>query len=357
MILESRTYPAPVAVAHWCAAAGWPVHPLVPNHKTPVASCAGCRLPGHRTSDCPCLADGRWCHGLLSATTDPARVDAWWGAKPGFGVGVSCGPAGLVVLDVDAHAQIPPQRHEVLPGIAIHETIDLRGLSNGYHSLALLAALRGQQDPALDENTLRVRTPSGGLHVWYDASDAPRLRSSVGRGGRGLVWQVDVRAVGGYVVAPGTRIRTGSYERVGECSTPAVLPLWLREELERTGHLERPREARTRAPRAIDPALSAVLSAGWGSATVHKTLETVLEPVLACATTASGAGFTDKLNRAAYTAGGLCAAGAADPTRVQQLLEEVAEHVRPGQHRRSAQIIGSGFAAGLQRPLVPGGRR
>ncbi|MFF1690626.1 bifunctional DNA primase/polymerase [Streptomyces sp. NPDC058254] len=355
--MESRTYTSPADVAQWCAAAGWPVHPLVPHQKTPVASCAACRLPGHRTSDCPCLAEGRWCHGLLAATTNRARVTDWWDSQPGFGVGVACGPAGLVVLDVDAHAQALPQRHEVLPGIAIHETIDLTGLSTGYHSLALLAALRGQPDPALDDLTLRVRTPSGGLHIWYDATSAPRLRSSVGRGGRGLAWQVDVRAVGGYIVAPGMRTRNGSYEHVGECSRPAVLPDWLREELERTGHLEKPRESRTRPSARIDPALAAVLSAGWGSEAARKTLETVLEPVLACATTASGAGFSDKLNRAAFTAGGLCAAGVAEPARVQQLLEEVAEYVRPGQHRRSAQIISSGFTAGSQRPLIPGGRR
>ncbi|WP_443080610.1 bifunctional DNA primase/polymerase [Streptomyces sp. PTD5-9] len=354
--MEPRTYPSSVAVARWCAASGWPVHPLAPLRKTPAANCASCRRPGHRVSDCPCLAEGRWCHGLLAATTDPARVSAWWDARPGFGVGVACGPAGLVVLDVDAHGRSLPLRHEVLPGIGIPETVELTGLGNGFHSLALLAALRGQPDPARDENTLRVRTPSGGLHIWYEAGPGHPLRSSVGSGGRGLAWQVDVRGVGGYIVAPGTRTEAGTYERVGNCVRPALLPSWLRDELERTGHRERPREARTRPSMRLDPALAAVLSAGWGNAAARRALETVLSPVLGCAATASGAGFGDKLNRAAYTAGGLCAAGAVEEARTRTVLEEVAERVRPGQRRRSAQIIDSGFAAGLRRPLVPGGR-
>ncbi|MFF9347104.1 bifunctional DNA primase/polymerase [Streptomyces sp. NPDC014734] len=356
MSLEPRTHPSSAAVARWCAAAGWPVHPLAPLRKTPAASCASCRRPGHRVDGCPCLAGGRWCHGLLAATTDPALVTAWWDRHPGFGVGVSCGPAGLLVIDVDAHGRSLPGRHEVLPGIEIPETVELTGLSNGFHSLAVLAALRGQPDPAQDTNTLRVRTPSGGLHIWYDAGPGHRLRSSVGAGGRGLAWQVDVRAVGGYIVAPGTRTEAGVYERLGECVTPAPPPSWLCDELERTGHRAKPQEARTQLPARLDPALAAVLSAGWGSAAAHRALESVLTPVLDCATTASGAGFSDKLNRAAYTAGGLCAAGVVDAGRAQRMLAEVAERVRPGQQRRSAQIIDSGFTAGLRRPLVPKGR-
>ncbi|MFB7915391.1 bifunctional DNA primase/polymerase [Streptomyces sp. NPDC056061] len=354
--MESRTHPSSAVVARWCAAAGWPVHPLAPGRKTPAANCASCRQNGHRVDDCPCRAEGRWCHGLLAATTDLALVAAWWGGHQGFGVGVACGPAGLLVIDVDAHGHSLPGRHEVLPGIEIPEAVELTGLSNGFHSLAVLAALRGQPDPAQDTRTLRVRTPSGGLHIWYDAGPGHRLRSSVGTGGRGLAWQVDVRGEGGYIVAPGTRTEAGVYERLGECVTPAPLPSWLRGELERTGHRESPLEGRTRPPGRVDPALAAVVSAGWGSAAADRALGSVLTPVLGCATTASGAGFSDKLNRAAYTAGGLCAAGVVDAGRARHLLEEVAEQVRPGQRRRSAQIIDSGFTAGLRRPLVPKGR-
>ncbi|MFJ6776466.1 DNA primase, partial [Kitasatospora sp. NPDC091257] len=31
--------PDALAVARWCAAQGWPVHPLAPGRKTPPANC------------------------------------------------------------------------------------------------------------------------------------------------------------------------------------------------------------------------------------------------------------------------------------------------------------------------------
>jgi hypothetical protein len=71
-----------------------------------------------------------------------------------------------VVIDIDAHGTEPPARDRILPGIPIGDQVDLAGLANGFHTLAVLAALRGQQSPADDTTTLRVRTPSGGLHVW-----------------------------------------------------------------------------------------------------------------------------------------------------------------------------------------------
>lgn len=148
--------------------------------------------------DCPCPSEGRWCHGFHAATTNPALLDAWWGRYPTLGVGVSCGPAGLVVLDIDAHCAEVPDRNRLLPGIPIHGSVDLAGLASGFDTLALLAALRGRPSPADDDSTLRVRTPSGGLHVWYRTpSEGPRYRSSVGSSPKvALAWQVDVRSTG-----------------------------------------------------------------------------------------------------------------------------------------------------------------
>ncbi|MFK8912289.1 bifunctional DNA primase/polymerase, partial [Streptomyces sp. YS-3] len=229
----------PHALARGCAARDWPVHPLAPGRKTPVANCSRCRRPGHRYEGCDCVDAGRWCHGFHSATVDPARVDRWWGGDSDLGVAVSCGPAGLVVIDVDDHPQPLPGRDRILPGIAIHDDVDLRGMANGFHTLAVLAALRGERSPAEDTSTLRVRTPSGGLHVWYEAvPDGRRWHSSVGQGGGcSLAWQVDVRAHGGYIVAPGTVTPAGRYVPVEGAGEPAPLPAWLAGELERTGHL------------------------------------------------------------------------------------------------------------------------
>ncbi|RSS81247.1 bifunctional DNA primase/polymerase, partial [Streptomyces sp. WAC06614] len=231
-------------MARWCAAQGWPVHPLAEGAKTPARNCPDCRDGGHRPAACPCRAEGRWCHGFHAATTDPERIDGWW-SRDRYGVGVACGPAGLVVIDIDAHGGALPPRDRLLPGIGIAADVDLTGLADGFHTLAVLAALHGERSPALDERTLRVRTPSGGLHVWYRAEPGPGWLCSTGSGrGRALAWQVDVRAQGGYIVAPGTVTRAGVYAAQGACRTPAPLPTWLAGELARTGHAAAPAPGR-----------------------------------------------------------------------------------------------------------------
>ncbi|WP_425575192.1 bifunctional DNA primase/polymerase [Streptomyces durmitorensis] len=341
---------AGLRTARWCVEQGWPVHPLARGRKTPVANCEACRVPGHSRRRCPCLTGGRWCHGFHAATLDRARVDQWWGRRPGMGVGVgvACGHAGLVVIDIDAHARPLPPRDQLLPGIPIPEQVDLTGLANGFHTLGLLAALSGAASPADDDTTLRVRTPSGGLHVWYRAHRSQRWQCSTGSGGgRSLAWQVDVRAHGGYIVAPGTATAAGAYTPVGPVREPAPLPAWLAGELERTSHLPA-----VPAPRWVPPrARQAVLAAGRASHGTHQSLSTVLAPVARCGHVPEGAGFSDALNRAAYTIGGLVAAGRVSRDEAEPALRDVAFAARPGQERRTEQIIRSGMAAGLERPL------
>ncbi|GGV56525.1 bifunctional DNA primase/polymerase [Streptomyces spectabilis] len=346
----------PLAAALWCARQGWPVHPLAPGHKTPVANCRQCRETKHEPRDCPCLPAGRWCHGFHAATLDQQRITQWWRAQPASGIGVACGPAGLIVLDIDAHPAPLPDRDRLLPGIAIDDHVDLTGMANGFHTIAVLAALRGRPSPANDTSTLRVRTPSGGLHVWYRAEDSRRWQSSVGSTpGRALAWQVDIRAHGSYIIAPGTTTTSGSYTPVGDVRQPAALPQWLAQELERTGHLP---AAHIPAPRPVPPrAQQAVLAAGGGRERTARLLNTVLAPVEACGQVAEGAGFTDALNRAAYTLGGLVAAGRLTQDEAVRALSETASAVRPGQERRAEQIIRSGLAAGLKRPLHTSGGR
>ncbi|WP_331734318.1 bifunctional DNA primase/polymerase [Streptomyces sp. NBC_00887] len=340
-------------MARWCAANGWPVHPLAAGRKTPAGNCPACREDPHRPADCPCLPAGRWCHGFHAATTDPELLAAWWGVNPSLGVGVSCGPAGLVVLDIDAHSVEVPHRNRLLPGIPIHESVNLTGLASGFDTLALLAALRGEEGPADDESTLRVRTPSGGLHVWYRTDPGrPRYRSSVGSSPKvALAWQVDVRAGGGYIVAPATRTPAGTYTPVGDARLPALLPGWLAAELRRTGHVPEPAPAPARgpAPRPVRPAR--------GTPPGLRLLEPLLAEVRACAAADAGMAFTEKLNRAAYTAGGLVAAGHLAEPWAQDLLTEAADAARPHRHRHSLTVIASALSAGAARPLHPEGRR
>lgn len=344
-------------VALWLAAKGMPVHPLAPGTKTPAGNCAPCREQRHAPSACPCTAQGRWCHGFHAATTDAAVIRDWWRQEPRFGVGVSCGPAGLVVIDVDTHPAPLPDRQRLLPGIPIDERVDLTGLSSGYDTLALLAALRRRPDPAQDSGTLRVRTPSGGLHIWYRAPlGSPAVRSSTGTGSRtALAWQVDVRATGGYIVAPGTRTARGTYEALPGSRTAAPLPLWLGAELARTGHhpaLPEPepqpeRQQPKKPQRATGP----------GTADdAHRILGPLLAEVRDCAHAPSGTAFSEKLNRAAFTAGGLAAAGHITLPECAGLLGEAAAAARPDRPRRNQLVIDSALRAGSSRPIHPKGR-
>ncbi|MEV6796583.1 bifunctional DNA primase/polymerase [Streptomyces sp. NPDC051320] len=337
-------------MARWCAGNGWPVHPLAAGRKTPAGNCPTCRDELHRPAVCPCLPAGRWCHGFHAATTNPAVLEAWWGEHPALGVGVSCGPAGLVVLDIDAHSAEVPHRNRLLPGIPIHESVNLAGLASGFDTLALLAALRGQQNPADDDTTLRVRTPSGGLHVWYRTPpEGPRYRSSVGSSPKvALAWQVDVRSTGGYIVTPTTRTSTGTYTPVGPARLPAALPDWLAAELKRTGH-----------PVATEPIAVPPQRLGSVRPTIqrtHRLLEPLLAQVQACASAPEGTAFTEKLNRAAYTAGGLIASGHLTESQARDLLTTAADAARPHRSRHSLAVIASGLSAGVTRPLHPKGR-
>ncbi|MER8101193.1 bifunctional DNA primase/polymerase [Kitasatospora sp. NPDC094016] len=351
--------PDALAVARWCAVQGWPVHPLAPGRKTPPANCQPCQEPAHSPADCPCPEAGRWCHGFHAATLDQDVLTAWWRVNPDFGTGVACGPAGLVVIDVDSHPSAVPARDRILPGIPIHENVNLDGLENGYHTLALLAALRQAPDPATDTETLRVRTPSGGLHIWYQEDAPRRFACSTGSSnGRALAWQVDVRAHGGYIVAPGTVTTAGTYTALPGARTPAPLPQWLSDELVRTGHLkDQPGNQRPSQPSVPDRGRAAVVAAGGGKRGAERVLDTVLQDVTDCATIPEGAGFTGKLNRAAYTMGGLVSAGHLTHTAAERLLLDAARTARPSQDRQSSAVIRSGLAAGARQPLHVGKAR
>ncbi|MEU1568532.1 bifunctional DNA primase/polymerase [Streptomyces mirabilis] len=341
------------AVARWCAEQGWPVHPLASGRKTPVANCPSCKDKHHSPAMCACLSAGLPCHGFHAATTSATRIDAWWSAFPSWGVGVACGRADLIVIDIDAHSAPVPDRNRLLPGIPIHDSVNLHGLASGFDTLALLAALRGQPSPAEDDSTLRVRTPSGGLHVWYrNPHPATRFRCSTGSSRKvALAWQVDVRADGGYIVAPATRTAQGTYLREGPARLPAPLPEWLGGELVRTGHTTQrqrpPVPSRPAIPRGRRPRTAA---------RAHRILDPLLLDVTECAATSEGAAFTQKLNKAAYTAGGLTAAGHLDEHTARALLREAAETARSGQTARNERIINDALAAGSAHPLHLEGR-
>lgn len=164
---------------------GWAVFPCLPGEKRPAVANA-------------------W---ESRATTDPAVIERHW--PRGANVGVACGPSSLVVVDCDvAKEGQSPDGEWAEPGVV-----------DGVDALALLAERSGALLP-LDGPL--VRTPSGGMHLYFRAPGGAVVRNSASK----VAWKVDVRARGGYVVGPGSVTPTGAYEFVHDSEAEA-LPEWV----------------------------------------------------------------------------------------------------------------------------------
>jgi hypothetical protein len=131
-------------------------------------------------------------------------VGQFW-PSPRHNAGIACDPSGLVVLDLDAHSELP-------------EEWRLPGLHDGRDVLAQLAEWAGQPWPS----TYWVLTPSGGWHLYFRAPEGSQIRNSASLLGP----QVDVRAAGGYVVGAGSVVDGKAYELLDDCD-PEPLPAWL----------------------------------------------------------------------------------------------------------------------------------
>lgn len=129
------------------AAAGVPVFPVAAESKRPLTR-----------------------RGFHDASTDPAQLRSWWGAHPRANLAIPTGKAsGVVVVDVDVHGQV-----------------------NGYDALnqAHLAGIVAGWE-------MTVRSPSGGLHLYFHASSSDEQRSwQAARAG------IDFRGDGGYIIVP-----------------------------------------------------------------------------------------------------------------------------------------------------------
>lgn len=108
--------------------------------------------------------------GYLDASQDAAVVSAWWRRWPQANIGLPTGPmSGIDVVDVD-----------------------VRSDGTGFASFH-----RAVEEGLLDGEIARVRTPSGGMHIYFPADPTRPQRC----------WQaarahIDFRGEGGYVVVP-----------------------------------------------------------------------------------------------------------------------------------------------------------
>jgi Bifunctional DNA primase/polymerase, N-terminal/AAA domain/Primase C terminal 1 (PriCT-1) len=161
-------------------------------------------LPVHSVLDGVCACGEPTCgspgkhprtrNGLNDATTDTARVMDWWTRAPGANVGIATGAiSGVVVLDIDIS-------------------------TGGSPSLAKLERTYGRLP-----QTTKVLTGSGGFH-YYFRHPGGTIRNSAGTLGNGI----DVRADGGYVIAPPSIHKSNrSYQWLHSLDELADMPEWL----------------------------------------------------------------------------------------------------------------------------------
>lgn len=124
----------------------------------------------------PCVPGGKeplTQRGFKDASISIGQVQRWWQAHPAANIGIPTGAAsGLAVVDVDVHDE--------RTGFAAFDRAGRAGL--------------------VDRWSWLVRTPSGGLHAYFQPID-PGMRSWSLHG-----QHVDFRGDRGYVIAPPSRI-------------------------------------------------------------------------------------------------------------------------------------------------------
>ncbi len=138
------------------ASRGWPVFPCQPGQKTPAT----------------------W-HGYRDATTDPDRIAAWFSLLPRWNLAIATGTPGPDVLDVDQHGPA----------------------GNGFAALKRL-----MRAGLLDGASACVRTPRGGLHIYFAGTSQ--------HNGHLAGQHVDFRSAGGYILAPPSRIDGRPYRLI-----------------------------------------------------------------------------------------------------------------------------------------------
>jgi len=132
---------------------GWPVFPCLPDMKVPLTR-----------------------HGYRDATTDPGQITEWFARHPHRNLAIATGAPGPDVLD-----------------------IDYRGpAANGFPALARL-----REAGLLQAAAARIRTPSGGLHLYFAGTD--------GRTSHLPAVHVDFLAAGGYVLSPPSMVSAKPY--------------------------------------------------------------------------------------------------------------------------------------------------
>ena len=241
-------------------------------------------------------------HGLNDASNDEPAILAWWREHPQANIGVSCGPSGLLVIDVD-HPAGAESWHRLCAedGIAVRTVVSL--------------------------------TPAGGHHEYFAAPQGLAAKNSAGR----LAPNLDVRTAGGYVIAPPSRHPNGGIYRWAPGQGPGEVPLAPLPEplVRRLAALAGAGEGNTIASRRRGQVRDI---RRYGQAALQREAQMVRQ--------APEGTRNDRLNRAAFCLGRLVAQGALAPAEVEEELAYAA--IRAGLPPGDvARTIRSGLEAGI----------
>jgi putative DNA primase/helicase len=275
--------------------------------------------------------------GLSKASCDAATIRAWWGIKwPLAMIGLATGHGRLFVVDFD------PRVEEVTDP----ETGEVTG-TREWTLEQLKAELEAQIGGALPP-TLAAMTPSGGVHLYFlwpdDGGEPIRNRGN-------LPEHVDVRGLGGYVVAPPSVMEDGRRYRwlrglgpddVAIADAPAALVEILRSPKRGALGAQERRQAPTGAPAGVEAVADEA---------VRKYALAGLDAELQAVRGAGSGRRNAQLNESALKIASLVAAGALDATLARFSLEAAARD-NPGRDS-DAQLIAtieSGWSAGMNAP-------
>jgi hypothetical protein len=276
---------------------GWATFPLKPRSKLPAIA-----------------------RGFYSATTNPATLRRWFGSTAGYNIGIRTGVAScLLVLDTDIRHGGPDT---------------LQALEDEHGTL-----------PA----TLTVITP-GGDHRYFRADG--QIPSSAGRLGPGI----DIKADGGYVVAPSSVHPDGpTYRWVDPDAPLAGAPAWLVDRARRRSVkggtvVEPPLSGPSKLPPSVAISQRAISSTridpgAYGAAALENEIAEL-------ASTPHG-GRNNALNRASFSLHQLVASGELDGGEVERrLIAATAQNglLADDGLRQVLATIRSGARAGSQHP-------
>jgi putative DNA primase/helicase len=274
----------------------------------------------------PCSADTKQPltkSGFKAASTNPAEVTNWWREWPRAMIGMPTGRAsGVLVIDIDAAS----------------ETEACEQLQRLRDRLGTLPAC-----PV-------VRTPSGGMHLWFDWAPETALgnRTNILRAAKGAKG-IDVRGEGGYVILPPSQRRDGAIYLwqdgcgLSDLGPPALPPELADLILRRDPQLEAAPIDRNSAPLA-------------DRATGDRERRYALAAFDAEIRKVEKAGKGERnatLNTAAFSLGQLIAAGSLSETVVRAALERAAEAcglVKDDGRHSVQKSISSGLKDGMAQP-------